>query len=383
MNAVEAVDPPRPSFLPVPNAFEHAPLVVIWEVTRACDLQCVHCRADAITCREAGELTTAEGCGLLDQMLGFGRPRVVLTGGDPLKRGDIFELIAHGTGAGLDMSLSPSATALLTHASLRRAAGHCISGVSVSIDGPDAASHDRFRGVTGTFARSLDAARNIVALGLDLHVNTTVTRHNLEQLEQLATLVHDLAVKRWSLFFLVPVGRATDSMQLTPPEFERVFRWAYRLSKGSRFRIKTTEAPHYRRLVLQEWSRESGEEPLDLLRQSASGHRRFIPGMNDGRGFVFISSKGHVQPSGFLPLPAANVRQASLVDTYRTHPLFQALRDPDRLEGKCGACEFRAVCGGSRARAFAATGNPLASDTACVYCPAAWAGRRPGGANPL
>jgi radical SAM protein len=364
----------RAPYLPVPQAFDAAPLVVIWEVTRACDLLCVHCRADAIPRREEGELTTREGMRLLDEVRRFGRPRVVLTGGDPLKRQDIFDLLEHGTLSGLDMSLSPSATPLVTRQALERAAGCGASGVSISIDGPDARSHDVFRGVPGTFARSLEAARTIVELGMDLHVNTTVARHNLHRLEAMAALVRDLEARRWSLFFLVPVGRATDALQLTAGEFEEVFRWLDRLSDSAPFRIKTTEGPHYRRVALQEWAARTGEEPARLLERSASANRRFIPGMNDGRGFVFISWRGDIQPSGFLPLTAANVRRASLVETYRSHPLFRELRDPDLLRGRCGACEYRWVCGGSRARALAVRGHHLAEDPACAYRPESWVG---------
>lgn len=372
MSASEMRAQPPPPCLPVPRAFDRAPLVVIWEVTRACELKCVHCRAEAIPRREPGELSTSEGFRLLEEIRRFGPLHLVLTGGDPLKRPDLFDLVAHATAIGLDVSLSPSVTPLLTRPALMRAAGYNLSGVSISIDGPDAGAHDRFRGVPGTFERSLAAARQVVALGLDLQVNTTVARHNLERLEEVATLVQDLGPWRWSLFFLIPVGRATDALQITPAQFERVLGWLYRLSAGAPFRVKTTEAPHYRRVVLQAWSEESGLPPARLLEQSQSAHRRFIPGMNDGRGFAFVSWRGDIQPSGFLPLKAGNVRDASLVDAYRSQPLFLSLRDPDRLEGKCGACEFRAVCGGSRARAFAATGNPLAADPACAYCPQAW-----------
>jgi radical SAM protein with 4Fe4S-binding SPASM domain len=331
--------------------FGLAPLIVIWEVSRACDLACVHCRAMAIPGRESGELTTEEGRGLITAIRRFGRPIFVLTGGDPLKRDDIFELIEAGARAGLPTHLSPSGTPLLTHAALYRARAAGLAGVSISIDGSTEAIHDRFRGVPGSFGWSLDGAAATAALGLSLQINTTLTPHNLDDLPAIAELVAALEVRRWSLFLLVPTGRATSGMQIGAADCERVFGWLHALSRTARFRIKTTEGPHYRRVALQ------------------AGGGRFVPGMNDGSGFLFVSARGDIQPSGFLPVTAGNVRWDDPVQVYRRHPLFVMLRDPDRLKGRCGRCEYRAVCGGSRARAWAATGDWMEEDPACAYVP--------------
>lgn len=347
--------------------FALSPLVVIWEVTRACDLACVHCRASAIPQREAGELSTDEGLALIRQIREFGRPVFVLTGGDPLKRGDLFDLIRAGADAGLPTYMSPSGTPLLTHAGLLRARDCGLQGVSISLDGSTGEIHDRFRGVRGSFRLSLDAAASAVALGLRLQINTTLTRHNLRDLPAIADLVGSLEAQRWTVFLLVPTGRALAGQQVSPQECESVFEWLYETSKTAPYRIKTTEGPHYRRVALQRSGTLPERAGDSLVVDTGSGGGRFVPGMNDGSGFLFIGSRGAIHPSGFLPLPAGNVRTDSLTKVYREHPLFVALRDPGRLSGRCGRCEFRAVCGGSRARAFAQSGDVLAEDPACLY----------------
>jgi radical SAM protein with 4Fe4S-binding SPASM domain len=341
--------------------FSASPLVVIWEVSRACDLACVHCRASAIPARDKDELTTAEGRALVQQLRGFGRPVFVLTGGDPLKRPDIEDLVGASAAAGLPTYLSPAGTPLLSHAALRRLQHAGLQGVSVSLDGSCAAVHDTFRRVPGSFDWSLQGAAAAAALGLRLQINTTLTRHNLSDLKAIAHLVAALEARRWTLFFLVPTGRARQEQQVTAKECEQVLAWLYDLSLTAPFRIKTTEGPHYRRIALQH-----GAGALD---GSVSGGGRFVPGLNDGAGILFISAKGELQPSGFLPLTAGNVRTDSPVEVYRNHPIFTSLRDADRLGGRCGRCEYRRVCGGSRARAYGMSGNYLAEDPLCDYQP--------------
>jgi AdoMet-dependent heme synthase len=354
--------------------FAASPLVVIWEVSRACDLACVHCRASAIPARESGELTTSEGLRLVRQLRGFGHPVFVLTGGDPLKRDDIHDLIAGAVAEGLPTYLSPSGTPLLTHAALLRARRAGLSGVSISLDGSCAAVHDRFRGVPGSFDWSLEGAAAAAAVGLRLQINTTLTRHNLADLKAIAALVASLEAQRWTLFLLVPTGRAQAEHQVTAAECERVFAWLYDLSLTAPFKIKTTEGPHYRRVTLEIQARGAAGKAAaggaGAVGGSVSGGGRFVPGLNDGSGFLFINSLGDIQPSGFLPLTAGNVRRDSPVDVYRHHPIFTALRDPDRLGGRCGRCEYRVTCGGSRARAYGVTGDPLAEDPLCAYEPA-------------
>jgi radical SAM protein len=353
--------------------FAASPLVVIWEVTRACDLACVHCRASAHPLRSPDELTTEEGRRLIGSLRGFGHPVLVLTGGDPLKRPDLEPLVAAGAEAGLNVALSPAGTPLLTHGALLNLQRAGLKGVSISLDGSCSAVHDPFRRVRGSFDWSLQGAAAAAALGLRLQINTTLTRHNLGDLPAIASLVEMLEAKRWTLFLLVPTGRARDDQQITPAECEQVFEWLSDLAGTARFRIKTTEGPHYRRVALQRLGAAAGASADSKGPRSAaggSGGGRFVPGMNDGSGFLFISARGEIQPSGFLPVTAGNVRLDSPVEVYRHHPIFTALRDPDRLGGRCGRCEFRRVCGGSRARAHAATGDFLAEDPLCSYQPA-------------
>jgi radical SAM protein len=345
------------------GAFAASPLVVIWEVSRACDLACVHCRAAAIPQRDPLELSTEEGRRLIRTLRGFGRPVFVLTGGDPLKRPDIDALVETAVAEELPTYLSPSGTPLLTYAALRRLRRAGLSGVSISLDGSNASVHDAFRRVRGSFDWSLEGAAAATALGLRLQINTTVTRHNLHDLRAIAQVVEGLEARRWTLFLLVATGRARAEQQITPAECEALFEWLYDLSHSAPFRIKTTEGPHYRRVVLQH---QAGRQAAG---GTVSGGGRFVPGLHDGSGFLFVSARGEIQPSGFLPLTAGDVRTDSPVEVYRHHPVFTALRDADRLRGRCGACEFRQVCGGSRARAFASTGDFLAEDPLCAYVP--------------
>jgi AdoMet-dependent heme synthase len=342
--------------------FDTAPLLVIWEVTQACDLACVHCRASAMPCRNPDELTTEEGFRLLAEVRSFGEPLMIFTGGDPLKRPDIFELLSESVRLGMRTTITPSATALLTGDAIGAIQRTGVSRMAVSLDGADEISHDGFRGVHGSFHRTLGALKEAGALGLETQVNTTVTRRNLGQLERIARLVAENGAKLWSVFFLVVTGRALLSDDLQAEEYESVFERLHAISLNVPFDIKTTEAQHYRRYLAR--LRQPGGASSHL-----SAIRRQI-GINDGKGLVFVSHTGDICPSGFLPLAAGNVRRDSLVEVYRTAPLFVTLRDDARLEGKCGECEYRKICGGSRARAYAITGNYLAEDPRCVYQPA-------------
>jgi len=341
--------------------FAAAPFLVIWEVTQACDLACVHCRASAVPARHPLELTTEAGFELLAQVAGFGRPLMVFTGGDPLKRPDLFALLGRSVELGLRTTVTPSATPLLTEEAIRSFRDCGVSRMAVSLDGPDAASHDAFRRVSGSFARTVFALECARRLGLDTQVNTTVSRHNIGALARIAELAAEAEAKLWSVFFLVATGRASQSDDLTAEEYEQVFGYLYELSKTAPFDIKTTEAQHYRRYVAQRRKAEGRRAP-------AAGAGRQA-GINDGKGFVFISHTGEIFPSGFLPVSAGNVRRDRLEDVYRNSPLFRALRDTDRLKGKCGVCEYRNLCGGSRSRAYALSGDWLEEDPRCAYQP--------------
>ncbi len=347
------------------------PFIVIWEVTRACDLACVHCRASAIPWRNPFELSTAEGRRLIDQVTEFGHPYplLILTGGDPMKRPDIYELVRYGAQKGLKVGLSPSATPLLTGEAIRRLKEEGLSRMAISLDGSCPEIHDDFRKVPGSFERTVQAAETARSVGLGLQINTTVTRKNLEDLDRIFELLTHWKVELWSVFFLVTIGRAKADLQISAREFEQVFARLYRWSKIAEFDIKTTEAQHYRRYVLQQ------EGPQGLVKGDGAGlkmGRAPLLGINDGKGFVFISHIGEVCPSGFLPLAGGNVREDTLVNIYRNSPLFRQIRDYDQLKGKCGMCDYKGVCGGSRARAYAMTGDFMASDPYCIYQPLAY-----------
>lgn len=363
------------------------PFIVIWEATRACPLACRHCRASAQPDRNPGELSTDEATELMRQIASFGRPAplFVITGGDPFQRPDLVELVRRGTALGLPVAVSPSGTPTLTRQALVDLHQAGARAVSLSLDGSTAATHDAFRQVDGVYDLTLAAWQAAREIGLRVQVNTTVTRHDLDDLPAIARLVHDLGAMTWSAFLLVPTGRGGALHALTAGEVEDVLNWLYDL--GSVLPTKTTEAHHFRRVVVQRQVLEAhGDDHVAVLglgplyaalreRTAAlgllQGERARRPPMdvNAGRGFVFISHLGTVHPSGFLPLAAGDVRQTSLPEIYRHAPLFTALRDPSRLAGRCGACEFGSVCGGSRSRAYGVTGDAFAEEPWCGYEP--------------
>jgi radical SAM protein len=346
--------------------FDERPLVAIWEVTQACDLACYHCRASAQPLRDLRELTTQEGKLLINDIAELKVPIFVLTGGDPLKRRDIFDLVEHAAHRGVRPSLTPSATPLLTQAAIARLKSCGLARLAVSLDGATPELHDAFRGVHGSWARTLEAVRWAREVELPVQINTTVSARNRGNLEDIARLLEQLDICLWSVFFLVPTGRGRQSDLISAAEAEGVFSTLQSIAQRVRFHVKTTEGQHYRRFLLQQ--QPSDVVPIDSLRPARSR----VPeraGVNDGKGFIFISHVGDVYPSGFLPLCAGSVREASLGAIYRNSPLLQALRDPECLKGKCGLCEYRNVCGGSRARAFAVTRDPFAPDPLCAYQP--------------
>jgi radical SAM protein len=338
-----------------------APARVYWELTRACDLACRHCRAEAMPQPAADELSTAECHTVIAALARAPRPpHVIFTGGDPLKRPDLLDLIRTAVGCGLGVSLAPSATFGITHDTVTSVKEAGVSAMSLSIDGPTAAHHDALRGVLGCFGWTLAAARRIVAAGIPLQINTLVTADTEPWLDEIAKVVASLRAARWSLFFLVAVGRGTTLRQITPVECERRLRWLATSAEAWPFVVSTTEAPQYRRAVVQRM-RAAGRSP-DEIADAGRGW-----GIRDGNGIMFIGSNGDVTPSGFLPLVAGNVRERDPLEIYRDTRLFRSLRSPEAFGGKCGTCEFDEVCGGSRARAWAATGDVLAEDPLCAW----------------
>ncbi|GAB7008395.1 radical SAM protein [Halorubrum trueperi] len=342
---------------------DRRPLVLIWEVTQACGLACRHCRANAKPARHSDELTTTEGKRLLEDAAEFGDGQlVVLSGGDPLARDDLLELVAAGDELGHRMTITPSGTASLTPERVQSLSDAGVERIALSLDAATRESHDRFRGEE-SFESTMAAAKAAGEAGLPLQINTTVCAETVEALPDVRDRVRELGAVLWSVFFLVPVGRGRILDPISPARAEAVMEWLHGVAVEERFGVKTTEAPFYRRVGLQ----ESGND-------SAIRRRG---GITAGRGFAFVSHAGETYPSGFLPRSAGNVRERSVVDIYRNADLFENLREPDLLRGKCGACEFRQVCGGSRSRAFATTGDPLESDPLCPYVPEGYDGELP------
>ena len=354
-----SVGPTRPAA----GAFDRAPFILFWEMTQACDLVCRHCRACAVPERDPNELTTAEGKALLAEARAMGCPVVVLTGGDPAKRPDLVELVHYGNELGLRMALTPSATPLVTRALLEELKDAGLARLAVSLDGAAPRAHDLFRGVDGSWARTFEILETAHELGMTTQVNTTVTRFNAHELERIADQLARLEIELWSVFFVVPTGRATEADLLDPDAVEDVLLRLAAIAESAPFDVKTTAAPHYRRVLLER------KHAKDTIKGLSDGIGRAPRGVNDGQGIAFVSRTGDIFPSGFLPIRCGNVREEGLTTTYREHPFFVALRDPDRLEGKCGACPFKRVCGGSRARAYAVYGSPFAEEPACAYVP--------------
>jgi radical SAM protein len=358
------IGPPAAPFLAMKQFdFDDRPFIVIWEVTRSCSLACRHCRAEADMRRHPLELSTLESFRFIDQVERCRPTLFVLTGGDPIRRMDLTALVRYATQQGLHVSLSPSATPKFLRADLAEFKAAGVERISLSLDGASRETHDKFRGVPGTWDWTRQAIANAARAGIPVQINTTFTRQNLREFDDFVRLLEELNPVLWSVFQLVPTGRGKVEDLLSANEMEGLFERLARLSLTAPYAIKTTEGQHYRRVVLQQ-TRGGGRPPSGR----PSGLRAPL-GINDGKGFVFVSHIGNIQPSGFLPLTAGNVRTDELLEVYRNSPLFRELRNPSLLGGKCGRCEFRTICGGSRARAYAMTGDYLGEEPLCVYQP--------------
>ncbi len=383
------------------------PFIIFWELTRACKLACKHCRAKAQKERHPDELSFEEAKKVIEQIKAFGKPYplVVITGGDPLLREDVFEMVKHGVTSGLRIAMAFSGTDLATLEVLESLKEAGVSRIAISIDGSNETIHDGFRGIKGTFRESMKTLKNARKAGVSTQINTTVTKFNLHDLANIAKLAIENGVTLWDVFFVVPTGRAKIEYMPSSQEFEDILNWLYDVSKKTGLNIKSSAATHLRRIELQ---RDAGLEPkvtelyYELLDQLdgfekydsagsivAGGHGkslvssvssysgehkgddgiRRMMGITDGRGMLFISHVGEVYPSGFLPLVAGNVRERSLKEIYNESKIFKDLKDPEKLKGKCGRCEYRRICGGSRARAFALTGDYLSQEPRCIYTP--------------
>jgi len=371
------------------------PRLIFWESTAGCNLACIHCRRTTVVDQLLPQdLTAAEAFSLIDQIAAFARPIFVLSGGEPLFRPDIFDIARHAADAGLIVALATNAT-LVDASTARRISQDGIRRVSVSLDGPDAATHDLFRG-PGAFEQALAGMEHLRAAGVPYQINTTVARHNVGQMPETLHMAKALGAVGLHLFLLVPVGCGVEiapDQQITPAEYEGVLNWLYDAEQQGGIELKATCAPHYFRITRQ---RQSAARRLGVAAVAPDSQRRqehaggggarhapsamnaMTKGCLAGSGVCFVSHRGEVFPCGYLPLEAGNVRRQAFRDIWENSPLFAELRDPDRLAGKCGRCEFKQVCGGCRARAYGMTGEHLGEEPFCTYEPRA-AGELPGG----
>ncbi len=360
------------------------PRLVFWETTAGCNLHCIHCRrievADQLT---PHDLSTQEAFTLVDQLAAVGSPVFVLSGGEPLMRPDIFDIARYATDAGLTVALATNGT-LIDETLAARIKNSGIKRVSISFDGADAPTHDVFRALAGSFEAAVRGFKALRAVDLPVQINTTVAKHNQAQLESVLTLAKDLGAVALHLFLLVPVGCgveiAADQM-VSAEDYERILNWLYDVEQSEpELQLKATCAPHYFRVMRQ---RRAEENRSGVKRDLPASHHRQVHGHPHGQmhaatkgclagtGVCFVSHRGQVFPCGYLPVEAGNVRQQDFGSIWEASPLFAEMRDPDRLTGKCGACPFKSLCSGCRARAYGMTGDYLAEEPFCVYQPAA------------
>lgn len=359
--------------------YARRPMLVFWETTRACLLACKHCRASATAQALPGELSTSEGKRFIDQVAGFGRPYpiLVLTGGDCLLRPDIFELVGYATNLGIPVALSPSVTPMLTPEMIQKIVDSGVKAVSISLDGSMADTHEGVRGIPGHFAKTVEAIRALRAAGLTVQINTTVMRANVDELAEIAQLVSDTGANIWEVFFLVQVGRGEVTEAVSADEHEDICNFLYDASQYG-FIVRTVEAPFFRRIVNR---RIAGDDAPDtdlyqrlsnqlvaLMGQPTSRLRAHTTATRDGKGIVFIAYDGEVYPAGFLPHGLGNIRTKPIATIYQENPLLVQIRSSN-FSGRCGYCEYADLCGGSRARAYAANGDALGEDPACAYIP--------------
>ncbi len=347
---------------------ELAPKVIAWESTRACRFACLHCRAQAQRTPDPRQLTTAEALDLVDQIAEFSKPMFVVSGGDPLERNDIFEIVKHATELGIRVVMSPSGSSITPQiVEEMKAAG--VKMISVSLDGSNAAVHDGFRQVQGAFNMSVQNMEYARKAHLPFQINTTVTKHNLEDLGSILHRAIEFGASAWDVFMLVPTGRGKVAMEITPKQYEETLRFVYESSLKSPIPIKMTCSPHYSRVVAQaKLQAKSSAEHAQNATQTGASHSGTRNCMA-GNGFCFISHMGEVFGCGFLPIPAGNIRKTRLKQIYQESQLFLELRNPSLLKGKCGYCEFKRICGGCRARALSSSGDYLQEEPYCEHVP--------------
>jgi radical SAM protein len=357
-----------------------APIFVCWETTKACLLACKHCRAKAIRKPKPGQLSREQGMELIDQLTAFGEPypALLLTGGDPLMRDDFFDLVERAKSLGIYVAVAASVTPKLDASTISRMARLGVDIMSVSLDGASPETHDRLRGIQGTWNETLRSLALAKQAGLRAQVNTTVMKSNLHELADIFHIVKEAGAVAWEVFFLIRTGRGAALEALEPEECEEVMHFLYDAAQYG-IPVRTAEGPNFRRVRTE---REKGLKPPNgelFLRLSTRLHDLEGAPTNpptvkstntrDGKGIMFVAHDGEVYPSGFLPVSAGRVPEDTLEEVYRSSPVFIALRDSSNLKGRCGRCEYREICGGSRSRAFAEFGDPFEEDPSCAYLP--------------
>jgi len=340
------------------------PRLIAWELTNACNLSCIHCRASAIKDPAPDELSTAQAKHFVDELVEY-KPIVILTGGEPLLRADVYEIARYATGRGLRVVLATNGT-LLTTEIARKLKEAGIQRVSISIDGANKETHDAFRGEPGAFEAALHGIDILKKDGISFQINTTITKRNLSEIPRIYDLAISLEASALHIFLLVPTGRGEDIVEdeIPPAEYERVLNWFYDKSKNKKIQLKATCAPHYFRIMRQ----RAKAEGIRITKET-HGFEAMTKGCLGGSAFCFVSSKGDVYPCGYLPALADNIRERPFKMIWEKSKVFNDLRDPGKLKGKCGDCEYRTVCGGCRARAYAQTGDYLGEEPYCVYVP--------------
>ncbi len=382
------------------------PRLVFWEITKGCNLRCIHCRASATELSSPLDLPTGKAIEIIGQIATFAKPILVLSGGEPLYRGDVFDLARVATDRGLRVALATNGTQV-NKTVARKIVDAGVRRVSISLDGADAQTHDTFRGIPGAFDAAVTGLRNLQEQGMSVQINMTIARHNARQLPAVLELARRLGADALHTFLLVPVGcgvEIADSQMVPAAEYEKILNWFYDRAQEGGIELKATCAPHYFRVVRQRRAAERhssgdgavrhhpsaisptemtmpGSTGMNLRPHSHTGHPGGHPdgmsamtkGCLAGTGVCFISHRGEVYPCGYLPVRAGDLKKQRFADVWNGSPLFQQLRDTGNLKGKCGACEFRNVCMGCRARAFAQTGDMLDEEPFCVYQPKAQA----------
>ena len=345
---------------------DHVPRLIFWELTKECNLHCLHCRAEAESSSFEGELPLEEILRVIDEIAAHYKPILVLTGGEPLYRKDIYQIASHARERGLKTALATNGTLIDANAA-RMIKDSGIQRVSISIDGSDAASHDGFRGIPGSFDRTLKGVSHLKSAGIEFQINTTISRRNVDQIDVILKLAETIGAKALHLFMLVPVGcgvEIAESEMISKERYEIVLNWFYDKSKETGLELKATCAPHYYRIIRQR-ARQEGRK----LSFETDGMAAVTRGCLAGTGVCFISHRGDVQPCGYLPVSAGNVLERPFHEIWEDSDLFRSLRDLDNLSGKCGLCEYKTICAGCRARAYYESGDYLADEPYCAYLP--------------